>query len=142
MATSAIDTARGRLLDAIVSGLTGLPSWRVHRYPPSSVVSPCAYIDMPGMQLMPDAVSAEFPVTLVIDGAAAAQLQQLDLAVAALWDAIDRLDGVLVTSAYPISKDIGGPSQRAYTLTVVTYLAHRPLCDVPLSEATPAAVAV
>jgi hypothetical protein len=137
MPESEIESTRHALADAIVTAVSLLPAWRVHRYPPSSVVSPCVYLDMPSLQLLPDGVSAEWPVTLVIDGAAPAQLQSFDLAIAALWDSLSTLDEVLVTAAYPGAKDVGGPSQRIYTLTVVTFLTHRPLCLLPLSDAVP-----
>lgn len=139
VATSAIEDTRDTLTNAIVAGVALLPSWRVHRYPPNSITSPCVFLDMPSLQLLPDAISAEWPVTLVVDGSAPAQLQSFDLAVAALWDALDRLDATLVTAVYPGAKDLGGPNQRSYTLTVVTYLAHRPLCFLPLSDAVSAA---
>jgi hypothetical protein len=138
MASSVIEDTRNALGDAIVAAVALLPSWRVHRYPPNSIASPCVYLDMPSLQLLPDAISADWPVTLVVDGASPAQLQSFDLAVAALWDAIDQLDDAVITSAYPGAKDVGGPSQRTYTLTVVTYLAHRPLCFLPLSDAVSA----
>src|SRR3954470_21668444 len=100
MATSVIDETRAKLGDAIVAAVALLPSWRVHRYPPNSIASPCVYLDMPSLQLLPDAISADWPVTLVVDGASPAQLQSFDLAVAALWDAIDQLDDAVITSAY------------------------------------------
>jgi hypothetical protein len=139
MATSVIEDTRNALGDAIVSAVALLPSWRVHRYPPNTVASPCVYIDMPGLQLLPDAISADWPVTLVVDGSAPAQMQSFDLAIAALWDALDQVENAVITAAYSGAKDIGGMSQRTYTLTVVTYLAHRPLCLLPLSDAVPAA---
>lgn len=138
MATSTIEDTRNRIGDAILAAFALLPAWRVHRYPPNSITSPCVFLDMPTMQLLPDAISAEWPVTLIVDGAAPAQLQSFDLALAALWDALGALDLAVVTAAYPGAKDLGGPSQRTYTLTVVTYLAHRPLCLLPLSDAVPA----
>jgi hypothetical protein len=138
MATSVIEDTRHVLGDAIASAVALLPSWRVHRYPPNTIASPCVYLDMPALQLLPEAISAEWPVTLVIDGSAPTQLQSFDLAVAALWDALDRVENAVITSAYPGAKDFGGPSQRSYTLTVVTYLSLRPLCFLPLSDAVPA----
>lgn len=135
--TSAIDTARNLLADTIVNAVGVLPGWRVHRYPPTSVASPCIWVDVPSLQLVPDSIVAEWAVVLVIDGQTAAQVMAFDFAVAALWDALNLLDDVVVMSAYPGARDIGGPTQRAYVLTVATYLSLVPLCPTPLSEATP-----
>jgi hypothetical protein len=135
VATSAIEEARNRLADAVLGAVALLPAWRVHRYPPSSVVSPCVWVDMPSLQTIPDAVIAEFSVVLVIDGQEPAQVRAFDLALAALYDALNRLDAVAVMNAYPGAKDIGGPTQRTYALTVTAYLRHDPLCFLPLSDA-------
>ena len=136
--TSLVSEERDRLADAIVAGVGTLPAWRVHRYPPNNVASPCIYLDVPNLQQLPDSIVAEWPVVLVIDGTAPAQLLSFDLAIAAVWDALNTLDRVVVTAAFPAAKDVGGPNQRVYTLSVSSYLVAQTLCLPALSEVVPA----
>jgi hypothetical protein len=124
-------------VDAIMGAVADLPSWRVHRFPPANVASPCVYVDIPSLQTIPDAIVAEWPVVLVIDGGGAAQAQAFDQALSSIWDALNTLDYVTVAAAYPGAKDIGGPNQRVYVLTVSSYLVAQTLCHPSLSEAVP-----
>lgn len=140
--TSVIAERRQALVDIIVLGLAdeGLPPWRVHAYPPTTVASPCIWVDMPQLDVRPPHVIAEFPVVLHVDGADQVQLRQFDLVVARVWDALQTFDAdTAPTAAVTRAADIGGPTARRYVITATSILRGLVLCAPAsaLSEALP-----
>ena len=140
--TSQVEVRRRQITDAIVAAFLendGLPPWRVHAYPPSQVVSPCVWVDMPALRVEPPHMIAEFPVVLQLDGDDQAQVLAFDLVTAVVWDAIQVVDDTAPVSAATLAADVGGPRARRYVITATSVLAGQVLCQQAsaLSLSTP-----
>lgn len=126
---SQLDVTRLALKDTIVgAAIPELAATHVTAYPPSQLVSPAVYVDMPRVYVGELGTMADWPVIVVYDGDDWAQMLSLDTAVATLWDAINAVDGWEVADASPVPRDVGGTSQRSYALTVTTFLTYDVLC--------------
>lgn len=129
-AASAIEVARQRILDALLGA--SLPPWRVHKYPPQNVASPCIWIDFPTLGRAAPWVSAEFPIVIALDGSDQAQASSFDYAVAQIWDALNATEDVAAQTAAPWARDIGGTAARLYVITALADLSADVLCLAPL----------
>lgn len=125
---SRLDDARLDITNVIITSSTGLPATHVTAYPPSQLVAPAAYVDMPRVYNGELGTMADWPIVIVADGDDWAQMARLDSAVAILWDSFNATDGWECADASPVPKDVGGPSLRAYQLTLTTFLTLDVLC--------------
>ena len=65
--TTVIEQRRAELLAAIQSNPELLPAWRTHPYPPSNLVAPAVYLDMPRLYIMEQWVTADWPIVAIVD---------------------------------------------------------------------------
>lgn len=127
--------ARTRLHAALVPIL---PDGRVHKFAPSSVVSPCIYLDAAAGSVVTQGsttmLRAVFPVVAIADGDTNPQGLTLDDLTAQIWDRA-RLAGISnAVSWSPGNVDVGGVNQRSVTVVVEMFVTARTLCDPPISE--------
>ena len=124
-----LDDTRTGLAQAVVNAaIDNLPATHVTAYPPSQLVAPAVYVDMPRIYVGDIGTLADWPIVAVADGDDWAQMTALDNTVAVLWDTFNAVDGWEVADASPIPKDVGGPQLRGYQLTVTTFLTLDVLC--------------
>lgn len=126
--------------DALTAGLqaAALAPWRVHKYPPETIASPCIWVDLPTVADVDSGrghvIVANWPIFHVVDGADPGQVAQLDEALAKSWDAVDALTLTTVVGALPTSLDVGGPRTRALVLTADITLRAKTLCPSLLAD--------
>lgn len=139
---SAVADARTALHAALsASGPFGAASaWRVHRYVPETIAAPVAYIDSPDLSTLVDSNGVTFvlitlPVVVIVDGLERRQVEQLDDALAAVWDAAIAAGGE-PAAARAVSLDVGGPNLRAQIVQAEFTVPARTLCAEPVLGAT------
>jgi hypothetical protein len=123
-----INEARIALADVAIAAADEFPASHVTPYPPSQLVAPAIYVDMPRIYRGELGTLGDWPVFVVVDGDDWAQMLALDNAVSILWDAYNAVDGWDCPDASPVARDVGGPSLRAYQFTVTTFLTLDVLC--------------
>jgi hypothetical protein len=123
-----IEERRLELLAAIQTPNDIIPAWRTHAFPPSNLVAPCVYLDMPRLYYLNQWVTADWPIVAVVDSQDISALSALDQLVSVIWDRLSLVDGTIPQSATAGSIDVGGVRLRSYEIVATTALTPETLC--------------
>jgi len=138
-----LDEVRAALYAALRLVWAGLgwPAEAASPRPPTRLVPPAAWVDVPTQHQSPAevrAMSATFPVVLVTDGSSDQQVRLLDKLLAHAWDQLAAVKvgpyRAIVQTGGPEDVDTGGATARGLVFRVQVPLQVQTLCPQPLVQ--------
>jgi hypothetical protein len=128
-----------------VDTVAGWHADRAHLHLPRSLVTPCAWPEVPTVHQSPTGAGARqaatFQVFVALDGEDQAQAQQQDRVLAYGWDALSAVkvggSRVTVQTAGPGVIDVGGTEARGVVFSVQVALMRSTWCSQTIVPADP-----